>query len=238
MVNCASNGMSTHNAEGIWPVGYDCSTEVKNLYAAGNSLGTMTNGAAYASIGMAFTNCLVTGKIAGETAGKAAVGCELVMVDDDVIAEKFEKIYAPLNRVGGFSTRWVIQLLQNITMPYFNLIIKEEKRLQSALAQVEYLKNDVVPKIWAHDAHELRLAIETANMVMNAEIKLRACIERKESRGTHYREDYPQRDEENYSVWLAAKQVDDGMQILKHPIPKEWAWHTGEPRLIDFDLCQ
>jgi len=37
--------------------------------------------------------------------------------------------------------------------------------------------------------HELRLAHETANMIISAEMKLRASIMRKESRCSHYRLD-------------------------------------------------
>ncbi|OON98842.1 MAG: hypothetical protein ATN35_03340 [Epulopiscium sp. Nele67-Bin004] len=235
LVSCASSGMSTHKAEGILPMGLDCSTEIQNLYAAGDSLGTMTTGAAYATIGLAHMGSAVTGKIAGENASQTAKTSAHKQVADDTITTLFDKIYAPLNRAGGFSPRWVINLLQNLTMPYFNLIIKEETRLKSILSQVRYLKTDVVPKIKASDAHELRLALETANMVSNAEIKICASLERCESRGTHFREDYPFRDEQNFSTWISCKQIDGEMQISKHPIPSDWAWQEGEPRFVTFE---
>lgn len=44
-------------------------------------------------------------------------------------------------------------------------------------------------------------------MIENLEIKLVAGLARKESRGTHYREDYPMRDEANFSGWNTVHNV-------------------------------
>ena len=75
--------------------------------------------------------------------------------------------------------------------------MKRGDRLQTALDTVEYLRDHMVPKLYARDDHELRLAHETRNMVTNAEMKLRASLFRTESRGTHYREDHPGRTTRN-----------------------------------------
>ncbi len=67
--------------------------------------------------------------------------------------------------------------------PIHVLYIKSERRLDGALASIEYLREHVVPKMIARDGHELRVAHEAANMLLNAEMKLRAGLYRKESRG-------------------------------------------------------
>ena len=67
--------------------------------------------------------------------------------------------------------------------------------------------------------HELRLAHETANMVLNAETKLRASLMRTESRGSHYREDYPNRNDDEWLAWIKIHSGEDGrMALTKHPI--------------------
>ena len=78
-------------------------------------------------------------------------------------------------------------------IPYFILFIKHEKRLLAALTIVEFLRDHLVPKLVARDSHELRLAHETRNMILNAEMILKTSLSRTESRGQHYREDYPRR---------------------------------------------
>ena len=79
----------------------------------------------------------------------------------------------------------------------------------------------------ARDPHELRLAHETRNMLLNAEMKLRASMMRKESRGTHYREDYPARDDKNWLAWIKIKLADNEMFLDKQDVPKAWRPDPG-----------
>ncbi|MFC1892228.1 succinate dehydrogenase/fumarate reductase flavoprotein subunit, partial [Thermodesulfobacteriota bacterium] len=76
-------------------------------------------------------------------------------------------------------------------MPYFISYIKKEDRLNAALTMIGFLRDHMVPKLYANDPHEQRLAIETKNMVLNAEMRLRSALFRTESRGNHFREDFP-----------------------------------------------
>lgn len=74
----------------------------------------------------------------------------------------------------------------------------------------------------AADMHELRLAHETANMIITAEMKLKTSIMRKESRCSHYRLDYPELDNENWQAWINIHKGQDGnMQFEKQPFG-EW----------------
>ena len=78
-----------------------------------------------------------------------------------------------------------------------------------------------MPMLRAANLHELRLAHETANMILNAEMKLRASLLRTETRGSHYREDYPERDDEDWLAWIKISRGDDGgMRLAKHPVPR------------------
>jgi hypothetical protein len=59
-------------------------------------------------------------------------------------------------------------------------------------------------------------------MVENAEMKLRASLFRTESRGTHFREEYPYRDDKNWLAWILIKNVNGRMELSKEPVPKDW----------------
>jgi len=74
----------------------------------------------------------------------------------------------------------------------------------------------------AESTHELRLAHDTKNMVLNAEMKLRASLFRTESRGTHFREDYPFRDDKSWMAWVLIRNENNRMTPCKEPVPKEW----------------
>ncbi|MBW1805745.1 MAG: FAD-binding protein [Deltaproteobacteria bacterium] len=217
-----SSGMSVHKSEGIWPAGKDCSTSLPGLFAAGDSLGTMQSGAVYAAIGMALSGAAVTGARAGWGAADYAMQAEKPEMDNDMLSELKKSVYVPLDRKGGFSPGWVTQQLQNIMIPYFIMYIKKEDRMQAALTLVEFLRDHLVPKLTAKDTHELRLAHETRNMVLNAEMRLRSSIFRTESRGCHYREDYPRRDDPDWLAWVLLKEEKGRMTVLKKPVPKKW----------------
>jgi succinate dehydrogenase/fumarate reductase flavoprotein subunit len=66
-------------------------------------------------------------------------------------------------------------------------------------------------------------------MVLNAEMRLRASLFRTESRGGHYREDYPQRMDPEWLAWVLLKEEKGKMKALKKPIPKEWWPDLSKP---------
>ena len=75
-----------------------------------------------------------------------------------------------------------------------------------------------MPMLRAADMHELRLAHETANMIVSAEMKLKASIMRTESRCSHYRLDYPEMDDKNWRAWINIHRDSNGtMKLEKQP---------------------
>ena len=87
--------------------------------------------------------------------------------------------------------------------------------LKAALAYIEELRDHHMPMLRAADMHELRLAHETRNMIISAEMKLKASLLRKESRCSHYRLDYPDMDNENWQAWINIFKGEDGKCSLK-----------------------
>lgn len=228
-VGNATGGMSLHTAEGLFPLDYHGKTNIPGLYAAGDACSTMQVGATYPGVGYALAGAAVTGARAGTAAAEFAMNCESADLDVEEVHEMKEKRFAPLGRKGGFSPRWVTQMLRNTLLPYYMLYIKHEDRLKAALTLVEFMRDHFVPKLTARDAHDLRLAVETENMILNAEMKLRASLFREESRGTHYREDIPRRVDPEWLVWVAIKEEDGKMVLSKKPIPEEWRPDLSKP---------
>jgi succinate dehydrogenase/fumarate reductase flavoprotein subunit len=222
VVGGACLGMSLRKADGLWPADTSCRSSLPGLYAAGDALGNMQNGAVYALPGSALAGSAVTGTIAGVAAAKEALQMGELAVDEEEIARAKGVVFAPKERQGGFSPRWATQLLQNTMMPYFISYIKKADRLQAALAIVEFMQGHLVPRLFAQDPHELRLAHETKNMVLSAEMRLRSALFRTESRGNHYREDYSRRDDPDWLAWTKIKEEQGKMTLVKVPVPKEW----------------
>lgn len=219
-------GQSYHLSDGVWSDGTDCSTQVPGLYAAGDCLGARSG---YPMAGFAAAFCAVSGARAGTNAATYALAQETAAPDNEELERLRHTLLAPLERRSGFSPQWVLQVIQNTVTPYWVLLYKREDRLCAALNTIEFIRDNLLPKLWARDRHELRLAHEIKNILLHLEMKLRASLFRKESRWYHYREDYPLRDDENWLCWIRIQDKEGKMELSKVPIPEKWRPDPGEP---------
>ncbi len=222
-------GMSNHKAEGLFPYDAYGKTNLENLWAAGDSLSSMQNGAGYAGFGCSSAGSSVQGARSGKAAGEAVKTIEAPVVDESYIEDLVTEMFAPIMNEKGFSPAWVVQLMQNIMFPYFVMYIKEKSRLEAAISQIVYLQEQFADRLLVDDFHGLRVAHEARNMLIHAEMKLRSGLAREESRGTHIREDFPYRDDENFLCWIKLVKKDGKMVAVKHPIPEEWRPDKGIP---------
>jgi len=214
--------MSIHKAEGLVPVNDKCESTIPGLYAAGDALGSYMAGGIYTQIGSSLACSAVQGGIAGETAAFCAKRMKMPGISKAGRKRIREETLAPLKRERGYSPAWVTQTLQGIMIPNFVIYIKKERILNAALAYIEELRDHHRPILKAADLHELRLAHETSNMIMNAEMKLRPSIMRKESRCSHYRLDYPDPDMKNWNAWINIYKGDDGSMKLEKQAFGDW----------------
>lgn len=222
LVGGSSAGMAIHKSEGLLPINEKCESSVSGLYAAGDALGSYMAGAIYTQVGSSLAGSAVQGAVAGEAAADYSDGLDLPGISTRRADEVREEILAPLKRESGYGPAWVTQVLQGIMIPNFVTYIKKEKILKAALAYVEELRDHHLPMLRAADMHELRLAHETGNMVVSAEMKLRASIMRTESRCSHYRLDYPDVDDRNWRAWINLFKGDDGTMQLEKQAFGSW----------------
>jgi succinate dehydrogenase / fumarate reductase flavoprotein subunit len=131
-------------------------------------------------------------------------------------------MYRPLRRKDGVDPDVVVLSVQELLFPMEVYIIRHEKRLQHSLAEICALRDELVPLLKAHDPHYLRMAIEAANMVTCGELFLRAALTRKESRGSHLREDYGAIDNESWLKWIILRQGERGdIGVTTEEIPTD-----------------
>ena len=223
----AAVGMGGHLSCGVF-CGLDDlegKTAIEGLFVAGDGMNCQgPTGAAYPT-GVGFTSSFVS--LQGDHAGKAAAAyadkVNLSPISAAKVAQITEEILAPLSMTSGFDPNWARDMLEGIMAPYWVLISKNEANLSAALTQVLAMKENVVPKLVAATNHDLRLVHEMRHKVNSAEMKLRASLARKETRGLSYRSDYPYRDDENFLCYmLVEKQEDGSMKVRKQPVKDEW----------------
>jgi succinate dehydrogenase/fumarate reductase flavoprotein subunit len=229
MAGGASSGLSVHKAEGIWPTDDKCSSNIPGLFAAGDGLGSMMLGTVYTVGGGSSAGSAVQGVMAAETASAYAKRVTTTAIPRETLNQLQATTFAPMERQEGRSPGWLTQMLQNIVIPTSTLYVKSGVRLEAALQNVEHLRDQFIPKLTAKDPHELRLAHETKNMILNAEMRLRSSLFRTESRGNHYREDYPARDDKTWLAWIKIQNDAGTMKLTKVPVPDEWRPDPNQP---------
>jgi succinate dehydrogenase/fumarate reductase flavoprotein subunit len=194
-------------------VDLDCKTTVEGLWASGDACnsgssysGARTSGSRGARN---FTFCMVTGFRAGRSAGHFAESTSQIRLDYEEANRQRDRMLSPLGREHGIESHEVIYQVQEAISPLKYNFYREGGRLREALKMVESAKENLI-RIKAKDYHELYNYHRAEAMAMSAQWAIKAAIMREESRGVHWREDYPSRDDKNWLKWILIKK-DDGV---------------------------
>jgi len=214
-------GPTTHYVMGGIRVDGDSQmSSIPGLFAAGECAAGI-NGANRLG-GNSLSDLLVFGKRAGEYAAKHARDVSPAKVDDGAVVRAIGEVLAPFDRPSG-ENPFVVQHELQAMMQDLVGIVRREDEMQQALVKLEALKAraDGVGVVGHREYNTgWHTAIDLRNLLIVSEAITRAAIERKESRGGHFRDDYPDKDK----VWGACNNVvrkaASGMQVEKVAIPE------------------
>jgi len=96
-------------------------------------------------------------------------------------------------------------------------MIRSEQSLSRTLMQIDYL-NDQSKNVAISDYREVGKALSLDKMLTAARMIFEVAAKRKESRGVHYREDYPNPDDENWLKNIIIAKKGDGMTLSTVPV--------------------
>jgi succinate dehydrogenase / fumarate reductase flavoprotein subunit len=213
-------GPTTHYMMGGIHVDGDTQmSSVPGLFAAGECAAGL-HGANRLG-GNSLSDLLVFGKRAGEHAALFAKANTLGAVNGEEVAAVESRALEPFAREGPENPYAVQYTLQD-TMQELVGIVRQESEMQQALQQIEQLKQRAGRAVVAgHREYNngWHTAIDLQNLLTVSEIITRSALERKESRGGHFRDDYPAKDE-NYATFniMARKSASGGVEIAREPL--------------------
>ena len=193
----------------------DGSTAIKGLYAAG--LARNPDPGVYMG-GWATCITATTGYSAGEAAAQFVQGHDAVAFDEAYAASRLEAFTGYLGK-DGIAPKDVISDMREVMSAPDIALMKTGKGLSRGLDRVEEIRAEVLPHLGARDPHELAKLFEATSTVLLTELCLNAALMRKESRAGHYREDYPEWDNEHWLKWIEQKQVDGKREVHTVPVP-------------------
>jgi succinate dehydrogenase / fumarate reductase flavoprotein subunit len=176
-------------------------TPIAGLYAAGEAACVSINGANRLGSN-SLTECLVFGAIAGRNAANFALRHDYVEVNKEEVLNEEKRIFEGLlKKENGIPASEIIFELKD-TMEEKVGIIRNGKELEEAFANIMKLKEkfkqvSVLDKSKIYNTDFIQV-LELDFMLDVAEAITYSALKRKESRGAHYRIDYPKRDDEHF----------------------------------------
>jgi succinate dehydrogenase / fumarate reductase flavoprotein subunit len=173
--------------------------------------------------GNSLSDLLVFGKRAGEHAAAFAKGNGAATVDPAQVEAASARAVAPFERSsGGGENPFQVQHALQETMQDLAGIVRNEQDLQRALAEVQALRaRGEQVAVWGNREYNpgWHTALDLPNLMTVSEAVVRSALDRKESRGGHFREDYPEKDPAAAKFNVAVRKAEDGsMQLERVPV--------------------
>jgi succinate dehydrogenase / fumarate reductase flavoprotein subunit len=178
--------------------------------------------------GNSLSDLLVFGKRAGEFAARFARESEAGEIHDAQLEEAAREALEPFDRAaktapnaeGPYQVQTDLQeMMQNLVG-----IVRREEEMVRALDELAKL-SERARNIAVHGHREYNpgwhTAIDLKHLLTVSEAITRSALERKESRGGHFRDDFPNKDAADGKVNIVLHKGPDGsMQTRREPIPE------------------
>jgi succinate dehydrogenase / fumarate reductase flavoprotein subunit len=218
-------GPTTHYVMGGIRVDGDTQmSTIPGLFAAGESAAGL-HGANRLG-GNSLSDLLVFGKLAGEHAAQFASNAAPTRVSGDAVdaaaahaLEPFGRDAASPSSEGAYQVQHALQeMMQELVG-----IVRREEEMQQALEGLSALRNRAA-RVFVPGNREYNpgwhTALDLQNLLTVAEAVTRSAIERKESRGGHFRDDYPEKDPAYAGFNTVVRSGRDAEMIVERaPIP-------------------
>jgi succinate dehydrogenase / fumarate reductase flavoprotein subunit len=196
-------------------------TVMPGLYAAGECACVSVHGANRLGTN-SLVDILVFGRRAGQNAAAYAAGASLPTLPADPEAASLAQIESIRNNAGGESAAEIRKEMRELMMDQVS-VFRTEELLSDALSQVQALK-ERCGRVTIMDKGrrwntELLEAWELGCLLHLAEATTVAALSRTESRGAHYREDFPERDDVKWLVHsLAYLDTNEKIRMETKPV--------------------
>jgi succinate dehydrogenase / fumarate reductase flavoprotein subunit len=217
-------GPTTHYAMGGIRVNGDTqATNVPGLFAAGECAAGL-HGANRLG-GNSLSDLIVFGKRAGEFAAKYAKENPAGTINDAQVEAAYREAVEPFEHPAGGNSEGPYHVqsdLQNMMQANVG-IVRLQKEMEFALDGIQKLKARAAKvAVQGHLEYNpgWHTSIDLKHLLTISEAITMSALDRKESRGGHFREDFPDKDPEaqKYNS-VISKTADGSMKLRREPIP-------------------
>ena len=198
---------TAHHFMGGLKINTDASSSLDNLFGAGEVCGGV-HGANRLG-GNALADTQVFGRIAGVSASKAAKKSELKS-NEEMVREEASRIEGLIKK-GSIKPKEFKNRIKNLMWEKV-AIVREEKTLNEALGQLQEMQKELADLDVSDKKQyntDLVTALEVINMIEICILTVKSAIIRRESRGAHFRSDFPEtKDEWKKSIIINKNKIE------------------------------
>jgi succinate dehydrogenase/fumarate reductase flavoprotein subunit len=187
-------------------------SSLQGLFGAGEVAGGMHGGNRLSQNALA--EILVSGVIAGRNAAKLAAKESKTYINPSETAAEKKKINDILSSKEGIKPSEYRKRIKNIMWENVG-VFRTEESLNRALAEIESLQRTKI-KLISDDKYYNKEVLETfenESLLITAKCIITAALNRKESRGAHFRSDYPQADNNNWLKNILIKKEQGNVKV-------------------------
>ncbi len=196
----------------------DGETGIKGFFAAGECACVSIHGANRLG-GNSLIDALVFGKRTGISIGQYAAENTMPTLNNEQQQQERQRIASIMDRSGQESTPHIRKELQTLMSADVG-IYRDEESLSNALSTIRQLKRKL-PNVGIKDKSQvfntdLLGYLELEYLVELSEIITLGALKRRESRGSHFRKDYPERHDEEWLKHTLVSLQKDGELMIDH----------------------
>ncbi len=193
---------------------------VSGLYAAGECACVSVHGATRLGCN-SLLDLLVFGRRSGLAMKEEVKKIELPETTDTSLRDEEERINKLVRQEGKEKSNAIRKKMQSLMMDYGS-VFRDEDGLKKGIEEIRSLKEryreiGVVNK-GKNFNYELMEAIELGHQLELSEVILFSALHRRESRGAHYREDFPARADRYFLKHTLVFQTPKGMEVRYKPV--------------------
>lgn len=166
--------------------------------------------------GFSTLRAMWSGRRAGETAARFLNDADGIEPRRSEVRDLCSKALLPMTKSSGYKADSILEELQNLIFPYRTSLKKSSPALECALKGFQDLRENVLPEMSADNSHDLVKVHEVAGMIVTGELYLSASLTRKETRGDHYRADYPETDNRQWLKWINLEKGSNGNPAISY----------------------
>jgi len=195
-------------------------TSLPGLYAAGECASVSLHGANRLG-GNALMETITYGRRTGSHAAEYAKKTKQIVISDQELNPEKDRINAIRSSVKGEKIGTIWKEIGTIMSDHFG-IVRDCSRMNEGKKKI----SDLLPRIspLAIDDHgkvfnlELIEALQLYSVIDIAQVIAAGATDREESRGAHYRSDFPERNDANWLKHTLAYYNDDGPRLTYQPV--------------------